>query len=232
MINEIGRLEYLIKNTSIGVPYLIETWQAAAIDATVWTTVLTVGGTVTRSVAEEPYQKVILAGAAAGDAARLHTIHEWQLAPDTWGANTFNKLLIMEWEAFIDHITEIDNATFWMGLTAGNLDTAASNHIAGFCLVGDALQTRTNDATGPTTKAVAGPPTLDQWRKYGIVAYNGIIEFYLNEALVNRHITVPDAEDLPDVNAHGQFYLLQEAAGAGTGELHVATISIRPGVIL
>jgi len=229
-IDEEGRIKRIETLVSVGLPYLAETWQGAAIDATVWTQVLTAGGTIVRSVAEEPYQKVILAGAATGDAARLHTIHEWQLAPDTWGANTFNKLLIMEWEAKFDGIADINQATFFMGLSAIALGLRTSTNIAGFILDGaSALNSITQDATvNETTKAV-GAPTLTNWNKYGIVAYNAIIEFYVNEVMQARHLT---AEYLPDVNAHGQFYIAQNGGGGGSGELHVATISIRPGVIL
>jgi len=232
MIDRIGSLERIKELVSAGLPYLVETWQdVLGIDPTVWTTVLTAGGTVVRSIAEEPYQKVILAGAAAGDAARLHTVHEWQLAPDTWGANTFNKILIAEWEARFANITEIDNATFFMGLSAIALATRASPNIAGFILNGaDVLNSITDDGVGETAKAV-GAPVLTTYHKYTIVAYNAIIEFYVDEQLQARHTTT-DGEDLPDVNAHGQFYLLQEALGAGTGELHIATNSIRPGEIL
>lgn len=231
MIDYIGRIKKIETLVSVGLPYLVETWQdVLGIDATVWTTVLTVGGTVTRSVAEEPYQKVILAGAAAGDAARLHSVQEWQLAPDTWGANTFNRVLIMEWEAKFANVAEIDNATFFMGLSAIALATRASDNIAGFILTADALNSITDDGAGETFKAV-GAPVLTNWHKYAVVAYNAIIEFYVDEVMQARHTTTA-AERLPDVNAHGQYYLLQEGGGAGTGQLHVATVSIRPGVVL
>lgn len=229
MIDLRGKLRRLEVLASIGLPYMAETWQAA-IDATIWTQVLTVNGTVTRSVAEEPYQKVILAGAATGDAARLHTVHEWQLAPDTWGKNTFNKLLIMEWEAKFDGIADFNQATFFMGLSAIALATRATTNIAGFILDGaSALNSITDDAIGETAKAV-GAPTLTTWHKYAIVAYNKIIEFYVDEVMQARHTTT-DGEDLPDVNAHGQFYIAQNGGGGGSGELHVGTVSIRPGVI-
>jgi len=231
-IDELGRIKRIETLASVGLPYLAETWQAAAIDATVWTQVLTAGGTITDppDLTEEPYQKVVLAGAATGDAARLNTIHEWQLAPDIWGANTFNKLLIMEWEAKFAVVADIDNATFFMGLSAIPLATRASPNIAGFILTAGDLNSITDDATGETAKAV-GTPVLTTWHKYGIVAYNKIIEFYVDGAMAARHTTT-DAEDLPDMNCYGQFYIAQNGGGGGSGELHVATVSIRPGVIL
>lgn len=228
-IDEIGRLRRLETLVSVGLPYLAETWQdVLGIDPTVWTTAVTGTGAVARSVAEEPYQKVILSGPANADTARLYTVQEWQLAPDTWGANTFNKLLIMEWEAKFDVVASIENTTFFMGLSAANNATRASTNIAGFILTADVLNSITQDAGVNETVKTVGGPTLTNWNKYAIVAFNDIIEFYVNEVMQARHLT---AEFLPDVNAHGMFYLPQEAAANG-GELHVATISIRPGVIL
>lgn len=228
-IDEIGLLRKIEIQVSVGLPYLIETWQdVLGIDFTVWTIDLAgTTGTVTRDTTEEPYQKVILAGPANADVARLHTTQEWQLAPDTWGINTFSKLLIMEWEAKFDVVASIDNNFFLMGLSAGVAATRATMNIAGFILTGDVLNAITDDGIAETVTAVGGP-TLTNWNKYAIVAYSGIIEFYVNEVMQSRHLT---AQNLPDVNAHGMFYLPQEAAANG-GELHVATISIRPGVIV
>jgi len=235
-IDEIGRLQYLIKNTSIGVPYLIETWQAAAIDATVWTTVLTAGGTVTRSIAEEPYQKVILDCVATNDAARLHTIHEWQLAPGIWDANTFNKLLIMEWEARLVDVDDIDEDEFLMGLTQIPLAIRTTDDIAVFILnpAADALHALTDNGGAETSTATSlVAADLTNWHKYGIVAYRNVIEFWVDEVMEVRHTTVPAPdEDLPDINAHGNFLITTDGAGVGAAELHIATISIRPGVVL
>lgn len=231
-IDKIGKLKYLIENTSYGLPYLIETWQGViAIDSTVWAKAVTGTGAITDppSKAEEPYQKVILSGPANADTARLYTVQEWQLAPDTWGQNTFNKLLIMEWEVKLATVASIDNDHFFMGLSAVNNATRASNNIAGFILTADALNAITDDGVGETVSAV-GAPTLTNWNKLKIVAYNAIIEFYVNEVMQARHTTTA-GEDLPDVNAHGMFYLPQEAAANG-GELHIGTVSIRPGVLL
>lgn len=229
MIDQIGRLKKIENLVSVGLPYLIETWQdVLGIDPTVWT--VDVGGTtgtITRDITEEPYQKVILAGAANADTARLHTVQEWQLGPDTWGANTFNKVLIMEWETKFDTVADIDNSVFFMGLAAGVAATRATMNIAGFILTADVLNAITDDGIAETVSAV-GAPVLTNWMKLSIVAYNAIIEFWVNEVMQARHDTT---QNLPDVNAHGMFYLPQEA-GANGGELHVSTISIRPGMYL
>jgi len=229
-IDNDGILRRIQTLASVGLPYLGETWQKA-IDAGVWT--IDLGGTtgsVTRDVTEEPYQKVIMAAAAVDDTARLHTVDKWQLAPDVWGPNTFNKLLIMEWEAKFVVPADILETDFLMGLTAGAAAVRTSMNIAAFILDGaGVLNSLTDDGGAETAKAV-GAPVLTDWHKYGIAAYNGIIEFYVDEAMQARHTTTA-GEDLPDMNVHGMFFCPAEAA-AFTGELHVANVSIRPGVIL
>lgn len=235
MIDERGRLEYLIKNTSYGLPYMIETWQdVLGIPGSVWATATggTGPGTVTWSIAEEPYHKVILAGAGNDDdTSRLYTVLQWQLAPNLWGINTFNKLLIMEWEVLMANVSEMDNATCFLGLSSGVADTRASNNIAGFILTDDALNC-ISDNGGSETVAAVGAPTLTNWNKLKIVSYRNVIEFWVNETMQVRHETTPVDEDLPDVNVHGMFFLDQEALGAGTGEIHIGEVSIRPGVLL
>lgn len=230
MIDLTGKIDKLLIPNAL--PYLIETWQdPLGIPLTSWAYALTAGGTITDppSLAEEPYQKIIMAGVAAGDAARLYTVKQWQLAPDTWGAATFNKLLMMEWEGKLAGIADIDNATFLMGLAAANNATRASNNIAGFILVADALNVITDDGGVETVTVVPAAPVLTNWHKFKIVAYNGIVEFWVDEVVEVRHTTIA-AQNLPDVNAHGMFYILQEALGGGTGQLHVATTAIIPDV--
>jgi len=230
-IDDIGKLNKLITMNSVGMPHLMETWQRpAGIDPALWTIDLGgTTGTVVRSEAEEPYQKVILAGAAFSDTARLYTVHKWQLAPDTWGLNTFQKALVMEWECKFAVAADIENAAFFMGLAAGAAATRAAMNLAGFILTADALNALTDDGGAETVSAV-GAPVVTNWMKLTILAYSTCIEFYVNEVLQARHTTA-DAEDLPDVNVYGMFYLEQEAA-ANTGELHLSNINIRPGVIM
>ncbi len=225
-----GRLRDLTVLGSNGLPFLTERWQrVAGVDPSLWTEDFAgLTGTITRSEAEEPYLKVILAGVANADVARLYTTQKWQLAPDTWGLNTFQKSLIMEWECKFATVDDIDNATFFMGLSAGAAADRTAMNIAGFILTANALNAITDDAGAETVNAV-GAPVLTNWMKLSMVIYSACIEFYVNEVLQVRHTTA-DAEDLPDVNAHGMFYVPQEA-GANGGELHLSTVSIRPGVI-
>ena len=226
-----GKLNQLITLSSKGLPYLVESWQrAAGIDPALWTVDLGgTTGTVLRSEAEEPYQKVILAGAVNADTARLYTAQKWQLAPDTWGLNTIQKALLMEWECKFTNVADIENTAFFMGLAAGAAATRTAMNLAGFILTADALNALSDDGGAETVSAV-GAPAVIEWMKLSILAYPGCIEFYVNEVMQARHTTA-DAEDLPDVNTYGMFYLEQEAA-ANTGQLHLGNISIRPGVII
>ncbi|KKM98609.1 hypothetical protein LCGC14_1156130 [marine sediment metagenome] len=227
MLDEKGYFDKLITLNQKELPSLTETWQDA-IDAAIWSQVLVATGTVTRDISEQPYQKVVLAGTANADTARLLTTVSWQLAPDTWGLNTFQKSLVMEWECKFDTVASIENTGFFMGLGAAVGATRAATNIAGFILTADALNVITDDAVGETVSAV-GAPVLTNWMKLKILAYGACIEFYVNEVMQARHTTAA-GEDLPDVNAYGIFYVPQEA-GANGGELHVATTNIRPGVI-
>lgn len=236
MIDFEKQLKDLRINTSYGLPYLMETWQdIAGIPPAVWTTATggTGPGTVTWSIAEEPYHKVILAGAGnADDTSRLYTVWQWQLAPGVWNDRTFNKILIMEWEVRIVNVSEIDNATSFMGLCGGAADTRASADIAGFILTADALNAISDNGGVETVSAVGGP-TVTNWNKLKIVSYRNVIEFWVNETMQARHTTTPAPdEDLPDINAHGMLYLDQEALGTGLGAFHIGAVSIRPGVLL
>jgi len=231
-IDDVGKLNKLLTLNQVGMPVLMETWQrAAGIDPALWNVNLHgTTGTVARSEAEEPYQKVILTGPANDDAARLYTTAKWQLAPDTWGLNTFQKALLMEWECKFATVASILTTHFFMGFAAGAAADRTSMNLAGFILSGaDALNALTDDAGAETVSAV-GAPVVTNWMKLSILAFPACIEFYVNEVMQARHTTA-DAEDLPDVNAYGMFYVIQEAAANG-GALHVANVNIRPGVIL
>lgn len=237
MIDPVGRLRELRTLVSVGLPYLVETWQdVLGIDPTVWTTVLTAGGTATWSLAEEPYHKVILDCVATADAARLHTVHQWQLAPGIWNPNTFNKLLIMEWEARLVDVDDIDEDEFLMGLSAIPLAIRTTNELAVFILdpAADALHALTDRAGAETSTATSlAAADLTNWHKYAIVSYRNVIEFWVDEVMEVRHTTTPAPdEDLPDINAHGNFLITTDGVGAGAAELHIATVSMRPGVII
>ena len=120
-----GQVKELKILSQVGLPYMIETWQGV-IDPLVWTIALGgTTGTVLRDITEEPYQKVILTGPANDDEARLYTIQEYQLGPDTWGQNTFNKALVMEWECKFDTVAGIGS---WYRLSGYRLSYLWSWH--------------------------------------------------------------------------------------------------------
>lgn len=229
------RLEFLtslLTGDIARLRYHSETWQdVLGIDPAVWTQVVTATGSITDppDLTEEPYQKVVLSGPANGDTARLHTVAQWQIAPDTWGTDTIIQKVTIEWEARFVSVASIDNALFLMGMSAIAAATRASVNIAGFILVADALNVVTDDGVGETVTVVPSAPVLTNWHKYKIVAYAGTIEFWVDDVLEATHTTAA-GEDLPDVNAHLNYYLPQEALANG-GELHVAINEIRPEAI-
>lgn len=224
------RLEWLIASTPGGadiasLPFLMETWQdnIVPIDPNIWTTAVGGGGTVARSAATEPYQDILLGGAAAADTARLYTVWEWQLAPGIYGVANIVKKLVIEWEAAITNVADVDNATFFMGLGSIAATTRATNDIAGVILVADAYNFLTDDGGVETVTVLPSAPAVGNRHKFKIVAYAGTIELWVDEVLEVTHNV-----NLPDVNAHVQFYLVQEGGGGGTGVLRVGPVGIRP----
>ena len=219
--------ERIIKTTELLVRpalCLYETWQdEAGIDANVWTSVVTGTGAVARNVAEPPYLKVLLSGTTNADTAHLYSDQRWFCGPDTYGANTILKRLILEFEAKFATVASIDNALFFMGLGSIQETLRTTNNIAGFILTADALNSITDDGVGEVVKAV-GAPVLTTWHKYRIAVYAGAIGFYIDEALIVAHTTAA-VERLPDTAMYLNFTLNQEAA-ANSGELHTGIIRL------
>ncbi|GAG11610.1 unnamed protein product, partial [marine sediment metagenome] len=102
-----------------------------------------------------------------------------------------------------------------------------------FILSGDALFALTDTGGAETATAIPSVPTLTAWHKYKILAYRNAVEFWVDGVMEVRHTTTPGPdEDLPDINAHGNFLITTDGVGVGAAELHIATISIRPGVLV
>jgi hypothetical protein len=206
-----------------GLPYIAETWQdILGIDPTVWATALGGTGTVTwDATTEQPYHKVILAGPANGDTARLRSVQTWQCGPGTWGLNTIAQKAVFEWESRLVNVANIDNALFFMGLNSVALGTRASNDIAGFILTGDVLWALTDDGGGESLTLVAAPPVLTDWSRFKVMAMEDAIEFWINGVRVAQH-----PANLPDANMYGTWYMPNEA-GAAAGAIHVGPNQIK-----
>lgn len=226
-IDSLGARHQLIKMGPRPVLNLYEAWQdEAGIDTTIWTTVVTGTGTVARSVAEPPYLKVILAGAAALDTARLHGDQRWFCNPDTGLAgylkNSILKTLHMEFEAKIINVDKVLNTDFFMGLASIQAAVEATNNIVGLILdASDNMRFLSADAVGSTSiGAVIDAADVDDWHKFEIITSPGQVQLLINGA--SAGITTAN---LPETAMYPVFYLPQENA-AGAPALHVAIIRI------
>ena len=199
---------------------MLETWQdEGGIDPVLWTVVDPVGG-VAWARGTVGTRLAAASTPNANETARLRSNQPWLVYPATIGVTTLFKRLRLSFELQLTNVANIDNAqTILGGLTAGGLATRASNDILGFGLVGDALQTFTNNGGVETVNTGFGE-TLTNWNKLGIDITVGSVAFYLNEALVATHIT-----NLPNIPMYSNFHLDTEAGGA-------AAIRIGPVAVL
>lgn len=222
-----GAIQEMLKMGPRPVASLYEAWQdEAGIDATKWTTAVVGTGSVARSVVEVPYLKVILAGIAANDTARLYGVTRWFCNADTGLAgylkNSILQKLHMEFEAKIINVDIVDNDAFFMGLAAAQLATEASADIVGLILdASDNIRFISADALGSTSVgAVIDAADVDDWHKFEIITSPGQVQLLLNGAnagIINAN--------LPEAALYPVFYLPQENA-AGAPALHVAVTRI------
>ncbi len=209
--------------TKLSLPYITETWQdVLGIDFTIWNNLDVLGtGAVVRTVAADQIY-VLLSGPAAGDYARLRSVQQWQFAPNYFaGTNWIYDRLTMEWEGYIGTVAQVDEAAFFMGMGSAILTTRATNNIAGFIVIGDVLYTITDRAGVETINALA--TTFDAQHKFRVSAWPGMVRFAVDELIVATHIT-----NLPDAMMYLQWYLPQDAAGAGGATMRVGINGIDP----
>lgn len=204
---------------------LYEGWQdEAGIDATVWSTLLTGTGAVARNVAESPYLKVLLNSAAVNDTASLYSDQRWFCGPDTYGANTIQRKLVLEFEAKLVNTPSLLNTAFFMGLAATQGAYETTNDLIGIVLgADDSLESITDEGGVETTKTLVAAG-FTGWHKYKIEVYAGTVDFYVDEAKITTHTTVA-VEHLPDAAMYINFYCPAEAA-LFNGELHVGIVRL------
>lgn len=150
----------------------------------------------------------------ANETARLRSMQRWLATPDLFLTNSIVKGLLIEWEmAITAGLANLDNTlTFW-GFTAGGTATRATNNIIGFGLVGDALQTITDDGGAESVNTGFGEALANR-NLLGMVLGAGSVGFYLNGTLIATHVT-----NLPDNPCYLNFFLDTEAGGACTFQL-------------
>lgn len=196
--------------TAINAPRMnfIETWQdEAGIDLTTWTVTDPVTGTAWVRGAVGGYLMAVVVPNASEN-GRLRSNQRWSIVPAAYGTNQIQRKFVLEFECYLQTVANIDNVNFFMGLTNGIANTRASNNIIGFGLVGDALQTITDNAGAETVNTGFGE-TMINLNKFKIeVSLNSVV-FSLNEVVIATHVT-----NLPNSTMWLNFYYPTEAGGA------------------
>ena len=96
--------------------------------------------------------------------------------------------LVLEFELLFGTVANIANVTdgFFAGLGAG-ASLRASQNVAGFVLVSDALNVLTDAAAAETVTVVGSSPTLTVSNLYKVVIRNGAVDFWVNKVLKVTH---------------------------------------------
>jgi hypothetical protein len=191
----------------------LETWQAGAVDALMWTVTNPATGTAwTLAELSQPGRGIYTAP-NANEVARLVGNHTWDALGSYWGTNTMQRTLYVEFEGKFTDQANLDNAITFLGLTDGAADTRATNNVIGFCLLADVLCTLTDNAGVETTTTTFGE-TLANWNKFRIEVSSAGVKFYVNDTLKATHTT-----NINRGTKYFNLYLDTDAGGAATFEL-------------
>jgi len=190
------------------------------INANVW--VATGSGTATaaRDTSEGGKLKVRLDTVAGAQTARLRSYDRFSYAPSTMtGAHIIRKT-VLEFEAKFTNLANVDETTFFMGLTPATGDDRTTNNVVGFFFSGapasGTLTAITDNGGAETVTTVVGTGiTLTNWHKY-------MIEIYDNAATATIKFTVTNGTttntatyttNIPTQNGFIQFYNVDDNAG-------------------
>ena len=193
---------------------LYEGWVDGTIDAAKWTTTNSATGPGWSAGAIGAYMRATETP-ALNEVCRMVSDQLWIAGPNVYGTNTILRALMLEFELRLTNVANLDNAITFLGLTSGAGDTRASQNLIGWALVGDVLQSVTDNGGVETVDATFGE-TLTNFNKLTIAIAPGIVAFYVNEVMVTGHIT-----NLPDAPMYINYYLDTEAGGGATIELGV-----------
>jgi hypothetical protein len=197
------------------LPSLSETWQEeTGISEDLWLLTQPATGTPWARTAAGAYLEASCIP-ALNETARMVSTMRWIVAPDTYGDNTVIRKMVFEFSMKLTNVANLDNTLCFFGLTPGQADTRATNGIAGFALLADALQTVTDDAGAETVNTGFGE-TLTNWNKFRMEIYAGHVKFFLNGTQIADH-----AANLPDAPAYIDFYFDTEAGGTATPEIGI-----------
>ncbi|MDD5700611.1 MAG: hypothetical protein PHU23_01060, partial [Dehalococcoidales bacterium] len=157
------------------------------------------GGAWTRG-AVGPYLMVVTSP-NAGESARLRSKERWVCAPVVYDNNQIIRRLTLEFESYLQLVGNIDEVTFFLGLSSNVAGVRTSHNIVGYGITaGGDLETVTDDAGVETTNTGFGED-LTALNKFKIDIYRDTVDFYLNETVIASHTT-----NLPNAPMYLDFY--------------------------
>lgn len=190
------------------LPLLNESWQnELGINASLWNVTNPATGTAWVHTALYNERVMLYTVPNANETARLRSIPRWTVYPDTLGVNSAARRFILEFEMQLANVGNIDNALSFFGFSSGGIATRATNNIAGFTLVADALQTMSDDGGAETTNTGFGE-TLTDLNLFHIESYPGHMKFFLNRTEIADH-----EANFPQTPCYLNWYIDTEAGG-------------------
>ena len=146
----------------------------------------------------------------AGESARLRSKERWVCAPLVYGPDQIIRILCLEFEVCLQGLGNIDEVTFFLGLSANAAAVRTVNNIIGFGLTAaGALETITDDAGVETTNTGFGETMATTFHKLKIdISLNSVV-FSLDENVIATHIT-----NLPNAPMYLNFYYPTNMGGA------------------
>ena len=193
--------------------YLSEQWATSENEFTgMWNRDTTGSATITRVNTDVDMPKCSLT-VPASNTARLRSLFTFRATPSKF-SNTNNTTMVrgvfLEFEAKFTNVANIDNASFFMGLSDSTSGVRTTADIIGFRLSSDAIQA-INDSSGTETVTAISNITLTDRNLFKISITEGQVEFWINGNQVATHTT-----NLPDTLPYLMFYCASEGGGSST----------------
>lgn len=190
-------------------PYFAEWWETEAVDAAIWASTPPATGTFAISTGADGFLRLGIIP-NANETGRLRSLLRFPVPPSNMGPNSLARRIIFEFRAALGNVANIDNTLSIIGgLTYVAAADRTTNALIIFALVGDALQTVTDDGGAETVNTGFGE-TLTDNNLFGIEIIRGAVRFYLNGARIATHIA-----NLPNVPMYINHFIDTEGGGAG-----------------
>lgn len=200
------------------VPMFLETWQdEGGISIADWVvTNPATGGAWVRGAVGGSLRAISTPN--LNETARLRSTVQWLDTPLNYGINSILTQLNLEFELRLGNVANLDNGICVFGWTGAAAADRTNNNIIAFALIGDALQTVTDNGGVETVNTGFGE-VLTNFNKLRIQCFANVVQFWLNGAIIATHVT-----NLPTTPMYLNFYVDTEAGGAASIEVGVNRI--------